>query len=145
MSKKTEETQPMDPAVREVAAEGQAMSNAPRVCYAAQTLIEEFTELFPETTYETCDVDGRNTALGVKFAIGAIQDEEERSIAKTMIRTLTVSDRVYEAAVYYNVKIGLDHDVATEEGYVRFHSNPRTQDSREPFGLAEAYEILAGV
>jgi hypothetical protein len=125
------EQSPMDPGAQELLpGEQTVITHASRLCYALRTLVEEFTELFPETTYEVFDINGRNTALSVRFNLAAITDQEREDAAAALIRMLAGEPRVLESGV------------EAREGYVRFRPSARTQDNPETFSLRAAYEIL---
>lgn len=118
--------EPMDPT--HVDSASAPTGNQPRVCYALKTLIAEVSALFPETTVETGDVDGRNTALSATFTT-------DNADFLLLMDVLDLTDpRVESVAV----------DDQTKSTKVKMRSNPRTQDSREPFGIGEAWLILAG-
>lgn len=105
--------------------------NQPRVCWAAKTLIAEVLALFPETPVETSNIDGRNTALDVSFDM-TVLDHEDRVTFTGLMIAMSEDERIW--------------DITTEDDsvLVSFKSNPRTQDSREPFGLDAAYLVLVG-
>lgn len=122
--------EPMDDSIKE-AREGTPFTNAPRQCWAMKTLINEVHSLFPETPYEVSNIDGRNTALDVTFDLTVLEDVDHA----TMIALLTLFDLAEEPRI--------EQIISEDESIlVSFKSNPRTQDSREPFGLVEAYAVL---
>jgi hypothetical protein len=129
-SKKTEAKapQPMDPGAPEVRTPT-ASTNRRRDCWAIKTLVAEFLALFPETPYETDGYDGRNTALHAQFDLSVL-DQPERDTATALLELVETDERVAE--------------VLAEDDYVMvlMHSNPRTQDSRNSFGLGDAYLVL---
>lgn len=127
-SKKAKSPEPMDPSASE-ARVGTAAINNSRVCYAAKTLTKELSALFPETPVQYSNYDGRNTALDVEFDL-TVLDEPERSDLRNLLDLLDADNRVEE--------------VITDEDsvLVSFFSNARTQDSRDSFGLAEAWQEL---
>lgn len=128
MSKAQNGTEPMDPGVRENAV-GEARVNNPRDCWAIKTLVAEVDELFPETTYETSNVDGRNTALDVQFDLTGLVSDDRRLFA-LLLSAADSDPRVDE--------------VLTEDDsvLVSFKANARTQDDRASFGLSDAFDIL---
>lgn len=130
MTDKASNIKPMDTATRELAV-GTPAVNAPRICLAAKTLIREVHALFPETPVETSNIDGRNTALDVMFDLTAL-DDSDNALLSTILTMTETDERVAEVV--------LDNGSAL----VSFKSNPRTQDSREEFNLAGAFEILTG-
>lgn len=111
-------------------------TNSPRTCWAVKTLVAEFQNLFPETTVEYSNHDGRNTALSVTFDLTAIP-EDERTDAALLMELLNDPAYNEDRRIEYVL-------IEDEQALVTMRSNPRTQDSREPFGLSEAYEVLAG-
>lgn len=121
----TQDPGPMDPSAPEGPAK--PTDRRKRACYAALTLVQEVAALFPETPTEFGDFDGRNTALSVTFSTG-----EAFGLADLL--SLVGSDqRVREVET---------SDISGEVR-VTFRSSARTQDSREPFGLGRAWEIMA--
>lgn len=126
----TEGPKVMDPTAKETAVAA-PQENAGRACWAIETLREEIEALFPETAHDYSAYNGRNTALGVTFDLSML-DDEDFDIALDVLN-LAVSDlRVAD----------VQHDVKEQTVYVEMHSNARTQDSRTPFGLADAYALL---
>lgn len=123
----TEPKQPesMDPAVREQAIPDIPRTN-PRDCYAVQTLVAEVTGLFPETAYETSGPNSFNTSLVVAF------DDGESPDLFPLLALIQSDVRV----------LAVDRDSIEHRSVVEFHNNLRTHDSRAPFGLAEAHDIL---
>lgn len=124
--------QPMDDSVREHAV-GTAPTNRQRVCWAIKTLVEEVHALFPETTVEYGDYDGRSAALSVTFSLTPLPSEDDQIDLSNLFDILGTDERVSRVE---------RSDVM--EVYVLMRSNPRTQDNRDPFGLADAYLILSG-
>lgn len=121
---------PMDDSIKE-AAVGTPATNAPRQCWAMKTLIKEVQDLFPETTYEVSNIDGRNTALDVTFDLTML-DSQARA---DMLALFVVFDLGNDPRV---------EQIIGEDGMVlvSFKSNARTQDDRTEFGLADAYSVL---
>lgn len=111
-------------------------TNSPRNCWALKTLVTEFRELFPETATEYSDRDGRNTALSVTFDLTGIP-EGDRQSAALLLELLNDPAHNEDKRIEYVL-------VEDEQALVKMRANPRTQDSREPFGLTDAYEVLAG-
>lgn len=126
---KDDAPQPMDPSVRE-AVSPEPSTNRSRPCWALQTLVTEFHKLFPETPVTFSGYDGRNTALDGCFDLTTLHGSD-RAMAVALLQILTSDPRVSEV-------LG-DEDQAI----VSFHSSPRTQDLRDPFGLEDAFDILA--
>lgn len=124
-----QETQEQAAEAQQEATEAQTPSGYRRACYAAQTLVKEFHSLFPETPVEYSGADGRGTALDVTFDL-TVLDSEDADRAKSLLRLTEVDQRV-------------DYPIVGEDSVlVSFHSNARTQDSREPFGLSGAGSVL---
>lgn len=120
---KTDKNEPMDPNVREEK-NPTARGNNLRACYGIKQLVSEVTALFPETTHEVSNYDGRNTGLDVEFDASSLPGLAE-------LLSLTSSDpRVFE--------------VIEDDGHVlvAFRPSARTQDDRSSFGLAEAWDVL---
>lgn len=112
---------PMDPTFREDKTPVVA-SNRQRDCYALATLRMEVLDLFPETEWEVSEFDGRNVGHAITFTT-----PEEESLSDLLL--LIESDhRVSQVTLPV---IG--------QTRVEFHHSMRTQDSREPFNLAEAW------
>lgn len=118
---------PMDPNVPYT--DNPVNKNRQRTCYAIQTLVAEVDALFPDVPTESSNYDGRNTALDVTFDLTP-HDDAERAYLRALLGMIQRDPRVQE--VIYDDTLVL----------VSMHSNPVTQDSREPFGLDDAYEIL---
>lgn len=132
--KTTPEPEGMDPSAPETktppTGEVGGMSNTARVAYAIKQLVKEVEELFPETPVTYGNINGRNTALSVEFDLTSL-DKSERE-ALTNLAGLVESDpRV------------LDVLPLSESVLITLRANPVTQDSREPFGLADALHVLA--
>lgn len=126
--KQKEAPQEMDPSTREV--KNPVMStNQQRSCYAMTALLTELLDLFPETPYEVGGYDGRNVALEVTFDLSSVEGSE--SLIE-LLEDVETSDARVESLL-----------VEDQQANLRFKSNPRTQDSLEPFGLADAWLILS--
>lgn len=130
MKNKTKDVEPMDDSAF-VHAVGTPAVNNQRPCWAAQTMVDEFTELFPETNHEFSGYNGRNTAVSVIFDFSML-DEDSLVAAQNLILCTRVDPRVMESVV--------DEDRAA----VDFWNVPTTYDSREPFGFGEALGALEG-
>lgn len=131
-AKKAAASEPMDPAIHEETV-APMVTNHERVCYAARTLASEVEALFPETPVEYSNVDGRNTALDVTFDL-TVLDEADRD---DLTRVLNLVDS--DPRVDLVIAGGAEHE---GQVLVSFKSSLRTQDSREPFGLADAFSVL---
>lgn len=125
-----EATEPEEPAAPQrgerVGAEYLSTQEQPRHAYAMKVLVSEVTGLFPEITYE----------FGVPRAWGAITtvifEVDHVEGAADLLRLVSNDERV-ESATY-------DH----REGLFEIALRPslRTMDSREPFGLPEAWSVM---
>ena len=123
------EPEPMDSSTIEHAV-GSAAVNTGRVCYALKTLVDEVHELFPETPVEYSDYDGRPAAHGAQFDTTVINVPEDRDMFVALLELTSTDERVEE--VIYEEDIVL----------VAIIRNPRLQDSRDSFGLREAFDII---
>ena len=138
MKDKTKMPEPMDDSVRE-APVGTPSTNHQRVCGAIKQLVAEFHGLFPETPVEYSNYDGRNTALDVTFDMTALDAETDRVDALNLLHLL--GDPAHNAEHRIDYVLVSESDAAV---LVSMRSSLRTQDNREPFGLAEALSVLAG-
>lgn len=120
--------EPMDAAIREEPV-GVMASNRKRNCYALSTLVTEFRDLFPETPIETSNYTGLNVALDVTFDLTVLDNDD--AILATQLLGLVENDSRVERVV--------SEDTQT---LVSFFASFRTQDSREPFNLGDAYMVL---
>lgn len=123
---KSDVPQMMDPDAVEVR-NAVNMVSSQRVALSLTTLIDEVQALFPETTHEVIDFNGRKVGYSVSFAT-----HESPGLADLI---LLISDPRVEGTIY---------DPKEELAFVSLHNNPRSMDSRDPFNLAEAWEVLAG-
>lgn len=116
--------QMMDPDAVEVQ---RAINKMPRqrVAYALMTLIEEIEELFPETTIEIVDRNGRGVGYAASFAT------HESPELKELI--LLLRDPRVEGTI---------HDDKEDLAFVSLHNNSRTMDNRDPYDLASALAVL---
>lgn len=120
---------PMDPSITENLTGVQSANNQ-RSCYAIKTLTEEVWDLFPETPVTYSAYNGRNTALAVSFDLTALDAGTDRGDFLDLLRLISVDERVE------SVQDGPDSVLVT------IRANARTQDNREPFGLANALDVL---
>lgn len=120
--------EPMDSRITE-AKVGSPSSNNERVCYAAKTLVAEAHELFPETPVEYSNPDGRNTMLDVSFDLTAL-DTNEADELTALLELVKTDARVSDVIV--------ENDTVL----ISFKASARTQDSRDSFGLADAWYVL---
>lgn len=133
MSKKDTAPEPMDPGAQETTTPV-VVVNHPRVCYAAQTLVAEVETLFPETPVEYANVNGRNVSLDVIFDLSSM-DGHERDNFTALLELCRGDLRIAEVVVA---------DESDQSSVlVSFHNSALTQDLREPFGLEEAWLVMA--
>ena len=130
MARKKQEQQPepMDPSVKEVAV-APATTYRERTAYALSTLLDEFTEVFPETEFEFTRRDGRNTALEVQITL---PDEGDGLDTAAALLGAIVDERIEEIVV----------DKADRLASIAVWSNARTQDIRDTFALVDALLAL---
>lgn len=107
-----------------------ATTNRQRECWAIQTLVREVHELFPETPVEYSNHNAYNAALAVTFDLTAM-DGGDSVVFNNLMDILDTDERVVEV-------IKADYD----QTFVRMSPVATRYDSREPFGLADAYSIL---
>lgn len=131
------EPESMDPSIREGRV-GTPQANTERPCWAISTLNEEVWALFPETPVEYSDVNGRNTALSVTYDCTALDVETDRIDLPNLLALIRDDARVDQVLISKD-----DEKVNIDYVLVQMRSNPRTQDNREPFGLADALLIMA--
>lgn len=101
--------------------------NNPRLAYALVTLINEVKGLFPEVTYSALGYDGRNTALGVDF-----DTPTEQAGLPDLLNLIASDPRVRSVTRQ-----------SSSSTVVFLRSDPRTQDSRDPFDLNRAWLVLS--
>lgn len=117
----------MDDSVEEITYR-QPPQTRQRTAYALEQLTAEVERLFPETTVELSGFDGRGTALDALFLTST---EEEGVELLNLLEHIRADERV-------SCVVG-----AIGAVLVQIRSNPRTQDSREPFGLNDLWLIFA--
>ena len=105
--------------------------NNKRPCWAAQTMVEEFTELFPETNHEFTGFNGRNAALEVLFDLSML-DFGDLETAQDLLTCSRVDPRVAHV-----MQQG-------DQAVVAFKNLPLSYDLRQPFGFGEALGVLDG-
>jgi hypothetical protein len=137
MPEKDKTPTPMDPSIIEDRV-GSAHVNTGRACYAAKTLVAEVEALFPGVPVDYSNRDGRSTALDVSFDL-TVLDEPDGQDLVTLLTLLGDSAHNEDPRIREVMA-----DPGTLQVLVGFRSNPRTQDSREPFGLADALDVLSG-
>lgn len=124
-----DKTEPMDPGAPEVT-EAVTHVNEGRTAYALKTLVAEVLDLFPETSHEFSERDGRNTALAVTFDLTNL-DLDDRDKFASLLSLAKADERVAEVIV-------------DEDGLVcvRLRGNARTQDDRTTFDLVAIWEDM---
>lgn len=130
-------SEPMDAKIKEVLNPKPAANNR-RVCWTLKTLVAEFAELFPETPVEYSNYDGRNTALDVTFDL-TVLDEADRA---TVIAMFSLFDSDSDSRIAAVITDGHWPEGVDGAVLIGIQPGPRTQDSREPFGLGDAYMVL---
>lgn len=128
-AKKTAEPRPMEASAVPAAKVGTPAMNNKRACYAAKTLVAELHEMFPETPVEYSNPNGRSTMLDVSFDLTVFDASEEDSVT-TLLELIHTDARVEEVIIENGTVL------------VSFKASARTQDSREPFGLGDAWDVL---
>lgn len=103
-----------------------------RNCYALTQLIDEFTALFPETPIVVKDRDGRGVAFTVEFNLEYVPRHESLSAGDLLLST------VLDPRVAYVNRDAIEANLVE----ITIARNARTQDSREEFGLADAWELF---
>lgn len=126
-SKADNSPKPMDPSVQET--DNLVVTHEPRTCWAIRTLVTEIHDVFPEIPVEYSEVDGRNTALAVTFDL-TVLDTADRALANSLLDLLDADNRISNI---------IEED---DRVLVSMWSNPRTQDDKSPFGIADAHEVL---
>lgn len=124
--------QPMDDSTVERKT-GTPTTNHQRVCGAIKQLVKEVTDLFPETIVEYSNYDGRNTALDVTLDFSKVGEE--------------AADLLLLFSLDFDAEPRVDYVLVGDESktvMVSMISSLRTQDSRDEFGVVDAYEVLTG-
>lgn len=127
MRKSSRLNEAMDDSVEEITYH-QPPPTQQRTAYALEQLTAEVERLFPETTVELGGFDGRGTALDALFLTST---EEEGVELLNLLEHIRADGRVARVVGAIGAVL------------VQIHSNPRTQDSREPFDLNDLWLILA--
>lgn len=123
---------PMDVSIRE-AGEGVPVKNTPRICYALKTLVAEIHEMFPETPVEYSGYDGRNTALSATLDLSMLDDDE----CEDLTTLLTLFDCGADPRIE---EVVIEKD--DPQVLISMKSSATLQDSREPFGLSDAWSVM---
>lgn len=118
----------MDPSVHEESNPGVSTSNQQRLCWSLETLASEVEALFPETVLTPSNYTGRNVALDGQFA----SEKADHDVLRSLLHLVRDDERVAGVLVDDSDRVIL----------VSFHKNTVTQDSRDPFGLSEAYDVI---
>lgn len=126
--------EPMDPGAPETrnADFEKAAPRSERNCYALNTLVAEVTDLFPETSHEVSNRTKRWVALDVTFTG---YDTNHGDVEPTLPELLGLLDSEPRVAAVL-------HDSEQGQVLVSFVANPHLMDSRAPFGLRGAYEVI---
>lgn len=130
MTKDDKRVQPMDPSIAENRTPV-VKANNQRVCYAIKQLNEEVWTLFPETPVEYSNYTGRNVALDVVYDLSNLDAGDIYDFV-ALIQLIEGDPRVNSTL--------FDSGIVTV--LVSMNASARTQDRRDPFGLAEAYAVL---
>lgn len=122
--------EPMDPAIREVP-EPQPVQTRKRNAYALETLRDEVVHLFPETqdAFDISGIDGRGVAHDITFDLTVIPEEDRDGFA-SLIHLIEDDHRVAQI-----IREG-------DQVYVSIVTDARHQDSRDTFGLNDAWMVL---
>lgn len=129
----------MDPGARETKTP-EGVVRQPRPCWAIKTLVEEFRALFPETPVEYSNYNQFDTALDVTFDLSMLEPVEVYDVAM-MFNLLGDPATNRDPRIDVVITGGEHHEAQV---LVSMRANARTQDSREPFGLADAWSVLTG-
>lgn len=120
--------QPMDPGGPEPTSAPRS-PNRRRSAYAITTLVSEIEQVFPGISHEVSNYNGFNTALDASFDLTSVSEDEVATLT-TLLSMLDSDSRVARV------------EIEDGQALVSLHSNLRTQDLRDPFGVAQAYEVL---
>jgi hypothetical protein len=126
MSNDDKTAQPMDAGAEETSTPMAAMPNE-RNARALDTLISEVVALFPETTYEVGNRNGRGVALSVTFAT------HETDGLPALLSLVAGDARVLDVT----------YDEQEDSVLVHLWNRGRTQDLRDSFNLADAWLVLS--
>ena len=121
--------QPMDPGGPEPTSAPRS-PNRQRSAYAITTLVSEVEQVFPGVRSEPSNYNGFNTATDVTFDLTSVSEDEVATLT-TLLSMLDSDSRVARV------------DVEDGQALVSLHSNLRTQDLRDSFGVAQAHEVLS--
>lgn len=126
MTRKKEDDapEPMDPSIRENVVGTPHVANE-RTAYSLVELVAEVRALFPETSYEFDNRNGRGVALAVMFDI----DESNAPLGEVL--PLVAGD--YRVALV---------DTADSVVCVTVNNSARSMDDRTAWGLQDAYDVL---
>lgn len=130
---KTEAPEVMDASAPEVTTVTDMSKHAPmsaRKCYAMRTLIAEVEALYGAVPYDLGSAHRRNVALSVVFAD---PETDEPVRLDDLLIVLRGDERVRHVL----------YDTTAGETLVQFRDNVVLMDTATPFGLAEAYEMIA--
>lgn len=130
---KNKTVEPMDDGIREQAV-GVAAPNTQRQCWAIKTLVAEVDHLFPDTPATYGDYTTRNAALSVEFDLMGVE-EPARAYAIDLFTMLGDSAHNEDARI-------ASVEVVGWEVKVTMKPHPILMDTRDPFGLPEAWAVL---
>lgn len=130
--KNTSGPEPMDADAPERAVAAPT-ANRQRECYAMMTLRSEVETLFPETSISFGDPDGWGVKHEIIFDMSML-DEAEFKSASLLLSMSLLDDRV----------VAFAKDEEEQSMAVEFVTDRRYRDSRETFGLDDAWLILTG-
>jgi hypothetical protein len=122
---------PMDDGIREQAV-GTAVPNRQRQCWAIKTLVAEVDHLFPDTPATYGDYNARNAALSVEFDFMNTDEREYIADLLTMLGDSAHNEDARIASV----------EVVGWQVKVTMKTHPILMDTRDPFGLPEAWAVL---
>lgn len=131
MPKKT--VTPMDDGIREREV-GVAAPNRQRECWAIKTLAAEVDHLFPDTPVTYSDHNARNAALSVEFDFMGL-DDDVRPYALDLLTMMGDSAYNEDSRIASVSVVGWEVKVTMK-------AHPILMDTRDPFGLPEAWAVL---
>ena len=124
-SKTTKAEGPMDPDARETRTP-EPPSRRTRTADGVLTLIDEVSDLFPETSYELGSPNQWGVISSVTFEVAGLEGLPELlSLVETDARVKEITEDDKEGLVE-----------------ISLHPSFRTMDIREQYGLAEAWMVL---
>lgn len=124
----TAEPKAMDPDLQESSLSTDAALVIARHCYSIDTLVSEVLGLFPETIVTYGDPNGRDVALSATFET----EESGFGPLREILSIVGLGERIAMVST----------DLVGGRITVFVRNTPATYDSREQFGLAEAFAVL---